>query len=126
MTDSPRFRRVNQILDAKPRLGPFPADLIFPWAGIALLIFVISNYLFKFDWLWTILLIAWGCGTWWILVGSKPYKFLAKFIGAPRWSRGYVRYLTIHQYRNSQKASHKRLPRRKRKQKSAQARSLKP
>jgi hypothetical protein len=95
---TPRFRQVNQVLDAKPRIGPFPADLVFPWTGIALAIFLIANYLCKLDWLWTILLIAWGCATWWILVGSKPHRFLSKFIGVPRWSRGYVRHQSMRTY----------------------------
>jgi hypothetical protein len=94
----PRFRQVNQVLDAKPRIGPFPADLIFPWAGIALIAFVATNYIFRLSWLWTILSIFWGCGTHWVLVGSKPHRFLSKFVGAPNWSRGYLRYQTIQQY----------------------------
>jgi hypothetical protein len=114
---SPRFRQVNQVLDTKPRLGPFPADLIFPWVGIGLGIYLVTNYVFKLDWLWTSLLIGWGCGTWWILVGSKPHKFLSKFVGSPRWSRGYVRYQTIRQYQ--QGVSRKQL----RRKKSAKVRS---
>jgi hypothetical protein len=106
MSTTPRFRQVNQVLDAKPRIGPFPADLVFPWAGIALAIFVITNYLLKLDWLWTILLISWGCATWWILVGSKPHRFLSKFVGVPQWRRGYVQHQAIRDYQ--QLTSHRR------------------
>jgi hypothetical protein len=95
---SPRTRPVNQVLDAKPRLGPFPADLVFPWASISLIVFVLSNYILRLDWLWTILLIIWGCGTHWVLVGSKPHRFLSKFVRTPRWGRGYIRYQTIREY----------------------------
>ena len=94
------FRRVNPILDARPRFGPIPADLILPWAAIGILFYLIFHGMLQLNYLWTILLISWGCGTWWILTGSKPYQFLSKFIREPRWCRGYVRYQTISQIQN--------------------------
>jgi hypothetical protein len=89
------FRRVNPILDARPRFGPIPADLILPWGAIAVLFYTLFQGMLQLGYLWTILMIAWGCGTWWLLTGSKPYRFLSKFVREPRWCRGYVRYQTI-------------------------------
>ena len=96
------FRRVNPILDARPRFGPIPADLILPWAGITVVFYLIFQGMLQLGYLWTILLIAWGCGTWWILTGSKPHQFLSKFIREPHWCRGYVRYQTISQVQQGQ------------------------
>jgi hypothetical protein len=47
--------------------------------------------------LWVLLIVAWGDATWWILTGSKPYRFLSKFIPVPRWTRG------VYQYRGMRK-----------------------
>ena len=38
---SSEFRRVNPILDARPRFGPIPADLILPWGAIAIVFYLI-------------------------------------------------------------------------------------
>jgi hypothetical protein len=93
-----RFRRVNPILDARPRFGPIPADLILPWGIIGILFYLIFQVLLNLGYLWTILMIAWGCGTWWLLTGSKPYRFLSKFVRVPHWCRGYLHYQTIAQF----------------------------
>lgn len=47
------FRTVNRILGERPRLGPFPADQIFPWTLIAVVNVFIFNYLLKTSWLGT-------------------------------------------------------------------------
>jgi hypothetical protein len=91
-----QFRKVNNILGASPKIGPFPSEIAIPCIFISLGLFFISYSLFQLSWLMTFLLIAWGDVTWWILIGSKPYKFLSKFIPVPRWSRGIYRYQSIN------------------------------
>ena len=92
---SSEFRRVNPILDARPRFGPIPADLILPWGAIAVVFYLIFLGMLQLGYLWTILMIAWGCGTWWLLTGSKSYRFLSKFMREPRWCKGYIGYQTL-------------------------------
>ncbi len=88
-----RFRTVNRVLGNKPRLGPFPADQIFPWAGIAILNVFVVSYTFKAGWLATGLSIAWGCASWWVISTNKD--FFGKFVGVPRVSRGYMPFKTL-------------------------------
>jgi hypothetical protein len=90
---SERFRPVNQMLGSRPSLGPIPADLVLPWGGITVLVLIITRSVFVLDWAWTVGLIVWGCASWAVLTGTKPYKFLSKFLLPPhRWSRGHGRY----------------------------------
>lgn len=112
------FRPVNQILGTQPSLGPLPADQIFPWTVIGLAAYFIVNGIFGglFDddfqrWLWTFLIAGWGMGTWWILTGGRSWRFLSKFIGVPKWTRGIARYqsfLEVHEAKNRQKKRRKR------------------
>jgi hypothetical protein len=93
-----QFRKVNHILGASPKIGPFPSELAVPCIFITLSLFFVSYSVFQLPWLMVFLIIAWGDVTWWILIGSKPYKFLSKFIRVPRWSRGVYRYRSINFY----------------------------
>ena len=91
-----KFRQINQMLGSRPSLGPIPADLILPWGGIFLVVLIFTRSIFPVDWQWTVGLIVWGCVTWTVLTGTKPYKFLSKFMNPPRhWSRGHERYQPI-------------------------------
>ncbi|MEO0373722.1 MAG: hypothetical protein AAF329_03640 [Cyanobacteria bacterium P01_A01_bin.17] len=83
------FRPVNSNLGSKPKIGPVPAELIFPWTciGIGTLIFC---QLMALNWVWTTTLILSGISVWWILTGKAPWRFLAKFQPVPRWAKGYV------------------------------------
>lgn len=88
-----RFRPVNQMLGARPSLGPIPADLALPWGMIVILVLIFTRSVFVLDWMWTIGLIVWGCTTWAVLTGTKPHRYLSKFLSPPRrWSRGHGRY----------------------------------
>lgn len=93
MKPEKQFRTVNTILGESPRLGPFPADQIFPWIGIILASIFIFHYLLDTGWLATGLIAAWGCATWWVLSSNKDY--FGKFIGVPRISRGYMRFTSL-------------------------------
>jgi hypothetical protein len=89
----PKFRQINQMLGSRPSLGPIPADLVLPWGGIALLMMIITQNIFSLGWYWTLGLTIWGCVCWTVLTGTKPYKFLSKFLVPPRrWTRGHERY----------------------------------
>jgi hypothetical protein len=90
----PKFRKVNENLGKQPGIGPFPAEQIIPWCGIAGTGFYAGQFL-HLPWLWTGVLILWGISTWWVITGSKPWRFLAKFMGTPYWVRGYGRYRRI-------------------------------
>lgn len=94
MRNENKFRTVNRILGDRPRLGPFPADQIFPWSVIAVLNVFIVDYTFKAGWLATGLSIAWGWATWWVV--STGNDFLGKFVGVPRLSRGYMPFKTLN------------------------------
>jgi hypothetical protein len=88
-----KFRPVNQLLGSRPSLGPIPADLALPWGAIVIVVLIVTRSVFVLDWVWTVGLIVWGCTTWAVLTGTKPHKFLSKFIAPPqRWSRGHGRF----------------------------------
>jgi hypothetical protein len=81
------------MLGSRPSLGPIPADLLLPWGGISLAVLIFTRSIFSIDWQWTVGLTIWGCASWAVLTGTKPYKFLSKFLMPPqRWSRGHERY----------------------------------
>ncbi len=98
MTNGEKYRPVNQALGMQPRFGPIPADQLFPWMAIAFTAYLLCQELLKLGWLWTFLIIVWGCSTWWLLTGAKAWKYLSKFIGTPTWTRGRVRYRSFGQY----------------------------
>jgi hypothetical protein len=104
MADDSKFRPINPLLGARPSFGPIPADLLLPWGAIGLLIFMTTRNVFPafglvLGWEWTIGLVVWGCATWWVLTGSRPYRFLSKFLPVPnRWSRGHVRYRPLQRH----------------------------
>ncbi|NEQ64382.1 MAG: hypothetical protein F6K21_02565 [Symploca sp. SIO2D2] len=88
----PKFRTVNTTLGKQPKIGPFPADQFVPWMVIC----GVSYYLFKvtlnLSWVWTGALAAWGMSTWWVLTGSRSWRFLSKFVPVPNWVRAYTTY----------------------------------
>lgn len=88
-----KFRTVNKMLGERPRLGPFPADQILPWSGIAMLNVFIIFYTFKGSWLATGMSIAWGWATWWVVSSNKD--FFGKFVSVPRISRGYMPFISL-------------------------------
>ncbi len=92
MSSEQKQRPVNQTLGMQPRFGPFPADQLVPWLVIGFTCYFLLHGLLQLSWLWVILAIGWGCSTWWLLTGSKSWKFLSKFLNPPTWSRGRVRY----------------------------------
>ncbi|MEM7716081.1 MAG: hypothetical protein AAF349_21335 [Cyanobacteria bacterium P01_A01_bin.68] len=88
-----KFRNVNRILGEQPRLGPFPADQLFPWAIIGLNNLVIFHYILDSGWLMTSVSIAWGWATYWTISSNKT--FFGKFVSVPRLSRAYMRHSSL-------------------------------
>jgi hypothetical protein len=89
------FRTVNRVLGEQPRIGPFPADQVFPWTMIGIIIYLICKLIFQASWLITGLMIAWGWATWWTLSSNKTW--LAKFVKVPQITRGYKRFYSLSQ-----------------------------
>ena len=87
----PNFRKVNKSLDLSPRIGPFPAEQFIPWLIIGGTVFFLGKSVFNLPWLWVIILIIWGCSTWWVITAGGYYKFFSKFIKPPHWVRGMGR-----------------------------------
>jgi len=90
MNDKKRnsFIAVNQLLNAKPQLGPIPGTQVIPWLVISLISYVISAGLFGVNWIISLLIAVWGCATWWALTGDEYWKFLSKFYSPPNWRQG--------------------------------------
>lgn len=91
------YRPVNAMLGSQPRVGPLPANQLFPWTVISLGLWLVSS-LISLPAIWTVLLIFWGDVTWWLLTGKNPWRFLSKFIGVPNLTRGGVTYQSIYTY----------------------------
>ncbi|MDF5716741.1 MAG: hypothetical protein PUP93_23440 [Rhizonema sp. NSF051] len=92
---SREFRTVNRILGEQPRIGPFPADQVFPWTVIAITTYFICKAMLQMTWLVTGLAIAWGWATWWTLTSNKAW--LSKFVGVPRVARGHKIFYSLVQ-----------------------------
>jgi hypothetical protein len=88
-----KFITVNRILGESPNLGPFPADQIMPWSGIAIVGLFLIHYLLQGDWLTTGVCIAWGWATWWVVTANKSFK--GKFVRVPRITRGYMPFVPL-------------------------------
>jgi len=50
MSDEYKFRKVNAILGASPKIGPFPTELIIPWAIISFTLFMICYVFLNMSW----------------------------------------------------------------------------
>lgn len=92
------FRPTNPILDARPRVWVFPAEIFWSFVLITLVDLIVFYEVLQLDLIWVLIITAWLCGTWWLILGRRPYKFLSKFRRVPDWTRGHVRHQTIQQY----------------------------
>lgn len=95
-----KFRTVNATLGKQPNIGPFPADQLIPWAVIFGISYCLCHGLLRLNWIWTCAVAAWGISTWWVLTESKAWRFLAKFVMTPTWTRVRVPYQRILQLNN--------------------------
>jgi hypothetical protein len=92
---SDEFIPINQILNAKPQLGPIPGEQVIPWLIITIGSYLICQTLLGLDWWATLLVGVWGSATWWVLTGRESWKFLTKFHKSPRWTRGHLPYSSL-------------------------------
>ena len=83
---------VNQMLNLKPRMGPVPGEQVIPWLCIFFLSYLLCQGVFGLSWMATAMITVWGVATWWCITGDESWRFLSKFIGVPRWTRGNVAY----------------------------------
>ena len=88
------FRRINQALGKQPKIGPFPAGQILPFAIILFLSWS-AKEIFHLSWLNAALFGAWLMGTNWILTGTRSWRFFSKFIATPYLVRAAVRYESL-------------------------------
>lgn len=93
MPRSRQLRTVNRILGTQPRLGPFPANQIIPWAAILLISYMVVKEGLQASWLVTGIVAAWAVATWWVVSSNK--SFLGKFVGTPRVTRGYKPFISF-------------------------------
>lgn len=93
MSEQRRHINVNRILGKQPRLGPFPADQIFPWGAIGITNLIVFHYMLNAGWLAVSVSTTWGWATYWTLSSNKT--FFSKFIGVPRLSKGYMRHQSL-------------------------------
>lgn len=107
--NSKKFRPVNPSLGTAPRVGPFPADQVVPWTAICFSSYYICNSVLGLSWLWTGIVATWGMSTWWVLTGSKAWRFLSKLVPTPTFTRGYVRYSRFLSKDSIIPTSHKQL-----------------
>ena len=107
MNQQDDYRKVNQILGKQASFGPIPAEHLVPWVMIGGLVAIIANGFFSASFELTGALMVWGCGTWWLITGRRPWRFLAYFIKPPNWTRSRVYYCSVlhvnSAHRNSRK-----------------------
>ena len=99
-----RPRKVNQSLDQSPKIFGLPSEQIIPWITIAGGSYYIIKVLCNLSWIWVVVTAGWGISTFWILTGSKSWKFLSKFRRSPNWIRAVVRYHGLKHVKRKYKA----------------------
>lgn len=92
---SSEFISINQILNAKPQLGPIPGEQVIPWLIITIGSYIICQVILSLDWWATGLVAIWGSATWWILTGNESWRFLTKFYRTPKWTRGHLPHTSL-------------------------------
>lgn len=92
MDEQSKFRPVNTTLGTTPSFGALPGNQLIPWALLSGLVYIIGQSLLSLGWFETGFLWIWLIGSWWLLTGNHPWKFLSKFQKVPNWSRGYAQY----------------------------------
>lgn len=91
-SDQSNFRYVNATLGTAPGVGPIAGNQLIPWAMLAVGAWFFGQGLLGLGLLKTVLLTAWLIGSWSLLTGTKPWKFLSSFTPVPYWACSYVFY----------------------------------
>jgi hypothetical protein len=83
MNKQEKYIEVISALGESPKIGPIPADLVFPWSVITGITFIVCYLLFSLSLVWFFALTVWLCGAWWILTGTKSYEFTDRLFPLP-------------------------------------------
>ncbi len=89
-----KFRIVNQSLGDTPSVGPLPGNQFIPWACLIVIAWMF-NSIFSLGLLKTGCLAAWLIGSWSLVTGSKPWRFMSKLTSVPYWACGYLTYKSL-------------------------------
>ena len=97
MSRADQFIKYNYILGKQPSMGPVPANQIVPWLGLIVISYVITNGFLSLGLTWFFAIAFWLIASWWLLTGSKPYKFMNQWRNAPgtNWFNGNKRYIPL-------------------------------
>lgn len=87
-----KFRYVNATLGTAPSVGLIAGNQLIPWALLAVGAWFFGQGLLGLGLLKTVLLTGWLIGSWSLLTGTLPWKFLSKFTPVPYWACSYVLY----------------------------------
>ena len=90
MTEQKR-RKVNRILGAQARIGPFTLGQIIP-AGVALWLAFAVKQLLGLTWIQFALFFLWKMGMITVFSGNRSWRFFNKFISPPRTLRARSNY----------------------------------
>lgn len=115
------FIPVNQVLNAKPQLGPIPGEQVIPWVLISIIAYGLCQGVFGLGWLPSLLVTVWGCASWWVLNGNESWRYLSKFHSAPHWRQGGpLPYRSLLDQNPSAKGRRTSIPPRSRKKRRTQ------
>jgi len=78
-----KYIKVIDALNDKPKFLFFPADLVFPCAGITAIAFVFTYIVLGLGMTHFVAVSVWLSGTWWILAGEKSYEFTDRLVPLP-------------------------------------------
>lgn len=86
------FIRVNKTLDKTPNILFMPGDQAVPWMVIAGVAYYVGKQVLQLSWIWTILMTAWGIGTFWLLTAKGYHHFFSRLLNPPTWARAITTY----------------------------------
>ncbi len=91
------FIKYNTILGKEASIGPIPANQLVPWIGLVLVSYLLTNGCFSLGLGWFFGGAFWLVVSWWLLTGSRPYRFLNQWQSPPGkdWCNGNQTYIPL-------------------------------
>lgn len=89
-----QFRAINRIVGSQPKVGPFSAHQIIPFAAICVMGFM-SMQLFGLNWLEMIFLDAALTLTFVIVFGNRSWQIICRMYKCPYLVRGGIFYYSL-------------------------------
>lgn len=86
-----KIRAVNQSLGDAPGIGPLASNQLIYWFLLVGIAWFVGSLLGMGN-LEVVFLMLWLLIAWTILGGTKPWKYLSKYVKVPYWACGYLRY----------------------------------